>query len=100
MIFGAEKHVGKELDNDLGTSVIMLNSQKGMTFYEGIRNKFKEEPISLEAILPGNKALQNSLSKPKIDRDSLYEDLENMPFKSLQTNTLNYLLIYLKRRIN
>lgn len=96
--WGAEKHVGKELDNDLGTSVIMLNSQKGMTFYEGIRNKFKEEPISLEAILPGNKALQNSLSKPKIDRDSLYEDLENMPFQEFADKYIKLPVDLLKKK--
>lgn len=80
--WGAEKHVGCDYDHDLGTSIVLLNSQKGKDFYEGMRSKFRDVQVPFEAILPGNNALLYSLSKPKFDRKKFYEDLSNLPFKT------------------
>lgn len=79
--WGAERTVGKELDNDLGTSVIMINSQKGKSFYDEARHKFRDKEIPLESVLRGNRALVLSLSKPNFDRVKFYEDLDNLPFE-------------------
>lgn len=78
--WGAEKYVGKDMDNDLGTSVILINSQKGDVFYNKVRNKFKDKEIHFEVVKQGNRALEKSLSKPKFDRISFYKDLEDLPF--------------------
>ena len=78
--WGAERYVGKEYDHDLGTSVIMVNSQKGLDFYESVRSKFREKEIKFEDVVVSNKALISSLSKPTFDRAQLYEDLTNLPF--------------------
>ena len=78
--WGAERYVGKEYDHNLGTSCILVNSQKGVDFYESIRTKFRDKEIRFEDILVSNKALVNSLSKPSIDRVQMYEDLNNMSF--------------------
>ena len=80
--WGAERYVGREYDHDLGTSVIMVNSQKGMVFYESVRSKFREKEIKYEDVVVSNKALISSLSKPTFDRAQLYEDLTNMPFEA------------------
>ena len=79
--WGADKYVGRELDNDLGTSVVIINSQKGKKFYESTRSKFNDKTISLEAVIQGNGALISSLSKPVFDREQFYVDLERLPFK-------------------
>ena len=78
--WGAEHYVGKEFDNNLGTSCILINSQKGLNFYESVRTKFRDKDIKFEDVLENNKALVNSLSKPSFNREKLYEDLTNMPF--------------------
>ena len=78
--WGAERYIGKEYDNDLGTSVIIINSQKGLDFYESTRSKFRDKEINFSDIVAGNKALINSLSQPSFDRVKLYEDLNTMPF--------------------
>ena len=78
--WGAERYVGKEYDHNLGTSCILVNSQKGLDFYESVRTKFRDKEIRFEDILVSNKALVSSLSKPSFDRAQLYEDLTNMSF--------------------
>lgn len=78
--WGAERYVGKEYDHNLGTSCILVNSQKGLDFYESVRTKFRDKEIRFEDILVSNKALVSSLSKPSFDRARLYEDLTNLPF--------------------
>lgn len=78
--WGAEKTIGKEYDHDLGTSVIMLNSQKGKDFYDTVKANFKETEIPYSAIVGENPALIHPLSKPNIDRVKFYEDLNNLSF--------------------
>jgi acetyltransferase-like isoleucine patch superfamily enzyme/coenzyme F420-reducing hydrogenase beta subunit len=79
--WGADKYVGRNLDNDLGTSVILINSQKGKIFYESTRSKFNDKTVPLDAVIKGNGALISSLPKPTFDREKFYNDLENLPFK-------------------
>lgn len=78
--WGAERYVGKEYDHNLGTSCILINSQKGLEFYESTRSKFRDKEIRFEDVLVSNKALVESLSRPTFDRGKMYEDLSNMQF--------------------
>lgn len=78
--WGAQKYVGQEYDHNLGTSVVLVNSQKGLDFYESVRSKFRDKEIRYEDVVAGNKALINSLSRPTFERTKLYEDFNNMPF--------------------
>jgi acetyltransferase-like isoleucine patch superfamily enzyme/coenzyme F420-reducing hydrogenase beta subunit len=81
--WGAEKVVGKELDNDLGTSLVMINSQKGKNYYEQIQSALLSKLIPFNTIFKGNKALTQSLNPPIVDRKSFYEDLDKLPFKEV-----------------
>lgn len=78
--WGAQRYVGKEYDHDLGTSCILINSQKGLNFYESVRTKFHDKEIKFEDIRVSNKALVSSLSRPDFNREQLYSDLSNLPF--------------------
>ena len=78
--WGAEKYVGKDLDNDLGTSVILINSEKGQLFYESMRSKFKEQVVRIDDVIKGNSALVKSISSPTLNRNELYEDLSKLSF--------------------
>ena len=81
--WGAEHTVGKELDNDMGTSLVMLNSQKGKSYFETIKSTIIEKKVPFESILGGNRALVQSLDAPLVDRVSFYEDLDTMPFQDI-----------------
>ena len=87
--WGADKHVGKDYDNDLGTSIVLLNSEKGKAFYESMHSKFKDKEVPFDAIIPGNPALLNSLSKPSFDRTQFYADLSSMPFGDFSTKYIH-----------
>jgi acetyltransferase-like isoleucine patch superfamily enzyme/coenzyme F420-reducing hydrogenase beta subunit len=79
--WGAEKYAGKELDHDLGTSVVIVNSSKGKAFYESMKSKFKDKEVTLESVVEGNGALINSIPQPDIDREEFYSDLDTKPFE-------------------
>lgn len=81
--WGAEKTVGKNLDNDLGTSLVMINNNKGKTYYESIKKNLNDVRIPFESILRGNPALTTSLDPPVVDRDQFYRDLDEKPFKEI-----------------
>lgn len=81
--WGAEHTVGKELDNDMGTSLVMLNSHKGKSYFETIKSSIIEKEIPFESILGGNRALVQSLGAPLVDRTGFYEDLDKMPFQEI-----------------
>lgn len=80
--WGVEK-VEKSLDKDLGTSLVMLNSNKGKAFFELIQNRIKSVPVPFEQAEKGNPALTTPLPKPKVDRDRFFEDLASMSFVDL-----------------
>lgn len=88
-LWGAESIVGAEYDHDLGTSVIMINSQKGLDFYQSAKSGFKEVGIDYKHVLKGNQALEASLSKPSIDRTQFYCDLDSMNFDDFSRKYVN-----------
>jgi acetyltransferase-like isoleucine patch superfamily enzyme len=77
--WGIEK-VDKSLDDDLGTSLVLVNSEKGRIYYDAIQQKIKSVPVDFESILPGNYALSQSLGQPKIDRDAFFRELQDTDF--------------------
>ena len=81
--WGAEKVVGRALDEDMGTSLVMLNSQKGLNYFEQIKPNVNEQKIAFESILARNPALVKPLNPPLVNRDEFYQDLNNWPFKKV-----------------
>lgn len=81
--WGAEKIVGKELDQDLGTSLVMLNSQKGLQYFQPIKERIVEKTISFDSIFAGNPALLKSLKAPLVDRTKFYQDLNDLSFEQV-----------------
>lgn len=79
--WGAERVVGKDYDHDLGTSAIFLNNKKGMDFFESAKSSFKCVEIPLDTVLKGNLPLTQSLSRPSIDREQFYQDLNTLKFQ-------------------
>lgn len=91
--WGAEKTVGVDLDNDMGTSLIMLNSPKGLAYFNSMKSSLHEKQIPFDSILRGNPALVKPLDPPLVDRTSFYEDLDRMPFRDVAEK-------YIKRPID
>jgi acetyltransferase-like isoleucine patch superfamily enzyme len=81
--WGVEK-IAPELEQNLGTFMVMLNTPKGEAFFEKIKSKLVCRDFSLNDILPGNRAaLLEPIKYPPIDRKALFNDMDSMPFDEL-----------------
>lgn len=78
--WGIEK-IDKNLDNNIGTSMILLNSKKGESYFERVKPKLECRETSFDSILQGNPALTKSIEPAKIDRKMLFKDLEEENFE-------------------
>lgn len=81
--FWGIENVDKSLDNDLGTSMVLLNSEKGKMYFEQIIPEIQSKELDFETILPGNPVLMTSLGSPKIDRKEFYEALDHSSFNEV-----------------
>lgn len=77
--WGIEK-VDPNLDNNIGTSMMLLNSNKGIVFFERLKDKLEYRETAFEAILGGNIALRKSIEPAKINRDAFFKDLDGHDF--------------------
>jgi acetyltransferase-like isoleucine patch superfamily enzyme len=68
------------LDDDLGTSMVLINSNKGLKFFEEIKHSILFRQVEFESILPGNIALTTSLDLPKVKRECFFQDLNKHTF--------------------
>lgn len=80
--WGIEK-VDKNLDNNIGTSMILLNSRKGLEYFEKVKDKLEWAETKFESILPGNIALRKPIEPAKIDRKQFFEDLDKGSFEEV-----------------
>lgn len=80
--WGIEK-IDKNLDNNIGTSMILLNSNKGIEFFELIKNDIEYKETTFEAALAGNGALVSPLSSPKVNREEFFGDLDKRDFEEV-----------------
>lgn len=78
--WGGEKEVGKELDHDLGTSLVLINNEKGSAYYDSIKKSLIEKVVPLESTFKHNHALLTPVVKPIFDRTSFYKDLDELDF--------------------
>jgi acetyltransferase-like isoleucine patch superfamily enzyme len=81
--FWGIENVEKSLDNDLGTSMVLLNSKKGETFFEFIKPKIESKQVLFETILPGNPVLISPLGPPKVNREIFFKELESSSFDEI-----------------
>lgn len=87
--WGIEK-VDPNLDNNIGTSMILLNSKKGEDFFELVKDKLEYRETSFQSILPGNPALVSPLSPAKIDRGQFFIDLDKGTFEEVTEKYFPY----------
>ena len=88
--WGVEKYLPKEYDNNLGTSMILLNSNKGKTYYENkVASQMLTEEIPFGYILGGNLGLMHSHKpNPAIDRNAFYKELGHTDLETIVTRHL------------
>ena len=77
--WGVEK-LRKGFNKNLGTSLVMVNSKRGESFFEKIKSKLYLEQVTLDSAIDGNPALIKPLKAPIVNRDDFFIDLDNKTF--------------------
>jgi acetyltransferase-like isoleucine patch superfamily enzyme/coenzyme F420-reducing hydrogenase beta subunit len=76
-------NVEKAMDGNMGTSVVLLNTEKGISYFESIRNAIVSQQVTLSDALSGNPALTSSVAMPTIDRRQFYADVDKLTFDAV-----------------
>lgn len=97
--------VDPSLEQNLGTSLVMINSEKGEKYFDIIRDKLVMKEFSLDDIVPGNSTaiMGGKLPYPAgIDRNEFFKSLDEMPFDECAAKFFPYVSeqkVTLKRKI-
>lgn len=80
--FWGIEQIEPSMDKNLGTSLIMVNSKKGVEFFEKAKSRLFVKEYTLDDIVRGNsQAIYGGVEYPKsIDRNAFFEDLDKMSF--------------------
>ena len=68
------------MDQDKGTSLVMINSPKGMKLFESIKEQIEWKEFSYEEALKENPAIENSLNRPDTNREIFFNDIDKLPY--------------------
>lgn len=79
--WGIDK-VHPELDNDCGTSGVMLNSQKGKDFFQGTGETIFSKECSLRDVAADNRAISQSIEYG-YGREQFFADIDQKSFTKL-----------------
>jgi acetyltransferase-like isoleucine patch superfamily enzyme/coenzyme F420-reducing hydrogenase beta subunit len=89
--WGIEK-VDKSMDDDLGTSLVLVNSEKGRIYFNALQGKIKAIGVPFDSILPGNPVLTYSLGPSKVDRDVFFNELQESDFDTIANNYFPFII--------
>lgn len=86
--WGIEK-IDTTMEKDLGLSLVMINSKKGVSFFESVKSRINYINVPFDSIEKGNAHLNKSLDPPKINRDEFFKDLDKMTFLEIAKKYIN-----------
>lgn len=78
--WGIEK-IDKAMDQDKGTSLVMVNSEKGMALFDSIKDAVIRREFSIEDARQGNPAMEDSLKAANPNREEFFEALDKEKFE-------------------
>jgi acetyltransferase-like isoleucine patch superfamily enzyme/coenzyme F420-reducing hydrogenase beta subunit len=68
------------MDKNLGTSLVMVNSQRGQKFFERVKSRINFVPVPFKSIELGNPSLNKPIAPPKVNKEEFFADLDVMTF--------------------
>lgn len=78
--FWGIENIDKSLDQDKGTSLVMVNSEQGADFFESIKATLVYKEFTLEQALECNPAQTYSVKESFGSREKLFEDINKYRF--------------------
>lgn len=80
--WGCDK-IKMKLDDNVGTSAVIINSKKGEVAFNQATKRLLKEQIELKTIEQGNPALLHCAKQPNYNREQFFNDLDTMRFDQL-----------------
>ena len=80
--WGIEK-IDPSMDQDKGTSLVMVNSDKGQRLFDVIKDKIEWRQFTMDDARGGNPAMDGSLKSVKQNRMDFFRDLNVLPFEEV-----------------
>lgn len=77
------KDVAPEMNNGLGTSLVLIRTKKGQEIFNYISCEMKLKEVTYEAGVKGNPAEYKSCVRPS-QRDTFFDDMHTMSFEELE----------------
>lgn len=78
--FWGIESVAPELDDDKGASLLICNTEKGMAFFNMVREQCLWKKVLFAEVLEKNHHLLHSLKHPAVSRDTFFNDVDDLPF--------------------
>lgn len=80
-----------KLDDDTGTSIVMINSEKGDKYFDLVKKRLKTEDVSFESIKAGNPALYHPLPGSSVNRTQFFSRIQKEDFRAVVDTMANAL---------
>ena len=81
--FWGIESIDPSMDQDRGTSLVMVNSPKGMSLFESIKDQIEWKEFSYEEALKGNPAIESSIDRSNTNRELFFKDIDNLPYNKV-----------------
>lgn len=78
--FWGIENIDKSMDQDKGTSLVMVNSDKGMKLFESIKKELVWKEFNMDLARQGNKAIDSSPTITMNNRNEFFEALDKYSF--------------------
>ena len=96
--FWGIKDVAPEMNNGLGTSLVLIRTKKGQEIFNYISCEMKLKEVTYEAGVKGNPAEYKSCIRPS-QRDTFFDDMYTMSFEELEEKYAAPIKYSLKTRV-
>ena len=81
--FWGIENLDKTMDQDRGTSLVMINSDKGMELFDEIKDKIVWKEFTINDARICNPAMYSSLKSSVGNRSQFFEDLDKLKFEQV-----------------
>lgn len=81
--FWGIERLDKSMDQDKGTSLVIINSDKGQKLFNSIKEQIVFKEFSMQQALGGNQAAVLSIKATKENRKAFFDAIDTMPFNKV-----------------
>jgi acetyltransferase-like isoleucine patch superfamily enzyme/coenzyme F420-reducing hydrogenase beta subunit len=75
--------IDPSMDQDKGTSLVMINSEKGKRFFDELKGTIVSKQFTMEQAAAGNQAMNSPLKPAGNDRKEFFAALDKYPFEEV-----------------